>query len=55
LSAEDVYLAARIVARFGQGRDAEQVDITITQPDGSERTVQVVPMPADDIPQEWYI
>jgi hypothetical protein len=55
LSAEDVYLAARIVARYGQGRDAEQVDIQVTQPDGSERTVQVAPFKIDEIPQEWYI
>jgi predicted ribosome quality control (RQC) complex YloA/Tae2 family protein len=55
LSAEDLYLAARIAARFGQGRDAEQVDINITQPDGSERTIQVVPFKIDEIPQEWYI
>jgi hypothetical protein len=55
LSAEDLYLAARIAARFGQGRDAEQVDINITQPDGSERTIQVVPFKIDEIPQAWYI
>jgi len=55
LSAEDVYLAARIAARFGQGRDAAQVDMMITQPDGSERTIQVAPLNSDDLPQEWYI
>lgn len=55
VSAEDVYLAARIAARFGQGRDAAQVDMTITQPDGSERIIQVAPLNSDDLPQEWYI
>jgi hypothetical protein len=55
LSAEDVYLAARIVARFGQGREAEQVEITVRQMDGSERTIQVVPFGSEEIPQEWYI
>lgn len=55
MSAEDLYLAARIVARYAQGRNAEQVDIQVTQPDGSERTVQVTPFKMDEIPQEWYI
>lgn len=55
LSAEDVYLAARIVARFGQGREAQQVDIVVRQKDGSERTLQVVPMLAEDIPAHWYL
>jgi hypothetical protein len=55
VSAEDVYLAARIAARFGQGRDAAQVDMMITQPDGSERIIQVAPLNSDDLPQEWYI
>jgi len=54
-SAEDLYLAARIAARYGQGRDAEQVDINITQADGSERTIQVAPFKIDEIPQDWYI
>jgi len=54
-SAEDLYLAASITARFGQGRDAEQVDINITGIDGSERTIQVKPLKAEDMPKEWYI
>ena len=55
LSAEDVYLAARLVARFGQGREAEQVEITVRQIDGSERNIHVVPFAVDEIPQEWYL
>jgi hypothetical protein len=55
LSAEDVHLAARLVARYGQGRDAELVDIQITQQDSSVRTIQVAPFKIDEIPQEWYI
>lgn len=53
-SAEDLYLAASITARYGQGRDAEQVEVTITQKDGSERAIQVKPF-TKDLPQEWYI
>jgi hypothetical protein len=55
LNAEDVYLAARLVARFGQGREAEQVEITVRQIDGSERNIHVVPFAVDEIPQEWYL
>ncbi|MEC4748411.1 tRNA (5-methylaminomethyl-2-thiouridylate)-methyltransferase [Methylomicrobium sp. Wu6] len=53
-SAEDLYLAAGITARYGQGRDAEQVDVTVTDKDGSERMIQVKPL-AKDMPQEWFI
>ncbi|MGJ0483458.1 MAG: tRNA (5-methylaminomethyl-2-thiouridylate)-methyltransferase [Methylomicrobium sp.] len=53
-SAEDLYLAAGITARYGQGREAEQVDVTIMDKDGSERTIQVKPF-AKDLPQEWRV
>lgn len=52
---EDLQLAARLVARFGQGRDAEAVNINIHLKDGDTREMVVVPMPVSDIPQEWYI
>ena len=53
-SAEDLYLAAGITARYGQGREAEQVDVAIMHQDGTERTLQVKPI-ARDMPQEWFI
>jgi tRNA-uridine 2-sulfurtransferase len=55
LSAEDLYLAASITARYGQGRDAEQVDMAIMEKDGSERTIQVKPLAVDKMPEEWLI
>lgn len=55
-SAEDLYLAASITARYGQGRDAEQVEVTIEYQDGSERLLQVKPMLEQDIPAKaWFI
>ena len=54
-SAEDLFLAARITARYGQGRDAEQVDVSIADKDGNERIIKVKPFAADEIPQEWFI
>jgi len=54
-SAEDLYLAARITARFGQGREAEQVDVAITDKYGLERMITVAPLPKAEIPKSWYI
>ena len=55
LSAEDLNLAARILARFGKGRDAESVCVKIVQLDGVEHDVDVSPMRSADIPANWYI
>jgi tRNA-specific 2-thiouridylase len=52
---DDLELAARLVARFGQGRDAEAVSINITRKDGSIRELVITPMPANEIPQDWYV
>ncbi|GAB6141395.1 DUF814 domain-containing protein [Methylosoma difficile] len=54
-SAEDLFLAASITARFGQGREAEQVAVDITFQDGSVRSLQVKPIKKEDFPKEWYI
>ena len=54
-SAEDLYLAAGITARYGQGREADLVDVAMTGIDGSERSIQVKPLRADEIPEEWFI
>jgi tRNA-uridine 2-sulfurtransferase len=55
LSAEDLYLAASITARYGQGRDAEQVDMAIMEKDGSERIIQVKPLAGGKLPEDWII
>ena len=55
VSAEDLYLAASVVARYGQGRNARQVDINVTDKDGSERTLQVKPLKNEEILKEWYV
>ncbi|MGZ8916401.1 MAG: tRNA (5-methylaminomethyl-2-thiouridylate)-methyltransferase [Methylobacter sp.] len=54
-SAEDIYLAASITARFGQGRDAGQVDMNVMQKDGSERIILVKPLTTEELPKAWYI
>ncbi len=51
----DLVLAARLVARFGQGRDAEHVTIEIGEPGKQPQRLEVSPMPSAEIPQSWYI
>ena len=55
ISADDIELAARLTARFSQGRDAEQVTVEVKPLDGEARRLEVVPLSADDIPAGWYL
>jgi tRNA-specific 2-thiouridylase len=52
---DDLQLAARITARFGHGKTAEQVDIEAVYPDGEVQQLQVSPLPPDQLKEEWYI
>lgn len=54
-SAEDIDLAARIAARFSNGRDADEVTVQVVTLDGGEWELPVVPMARSDIPKEWYV
>ncbi len=54
-SEEDLILAGQITARYGQGRDAEMVEIVVREQGREERTFQVKPLQADKIPQEWFV
>ena len=51
----DSLLAARLTARFGHGRDAAEVEVSVTDIQGTTRAVRVAPMPANEIPPEWYL
>ena len=51
---EDFELAGRILARYGQGRDADRVTVTI-KTGNEESEIQVKPLPADQIPREWLV
>lgn len=51
----DIGLAARLAARFSQGRHADLVEVTVTERGQASRSVEVIPLPSDEIPQEWYI
>ncbi|MBF0096840.1 MAG: tRNA (5-methylaminomethyl-2-thiouridylate)-methyltransferase [Magnetococcales bacterium] len=53
-SDSDLTLACRLTARFGQGRHSPQVTIRIAH-QGQEALRQVAPLPAEEIPESWYI
>ncbi len=53
--ANAIELAARLTARFSKGRDAGQVTVEVNDRDGNSRMLAVRPMPADEIPAEWYL
>ena len=55
LSEEDANQAARIAARFSQGREAEKVSVKLTRLNGEESMLDIVPMPASEIKKEWYV
>ena len=55
VDADDLGLAARLTARFSQGRDAATVRIAVTERGGAPRTLDVTPLSGDEIPREWYI
>ena len=52
---DDLELAARLVARYGQGRDAEQVTVKATRPDGAATTLTVAPMHPSEVPDHWHV
>jgi tRNA-specific 2-thiouridylase len=55
VGADDIELAARLAARFSQGRDAEHVTVEIRQTDGMTHSLQVIPMASEAIPGAWYV
>ncbi|NOQ63795.1 MAG: tRNA (5-methylaminomethyl-2-thiouridylate)-methyltransferase, partial [Methyloprofundus sp.] len=55
VSAEDLHLAAQIMARYGQGRDAEQVDVMVRDLAGNESIIQVKPLATNELPKEWFV
>jgi len=48
-------LAAGIVARFGQGRNADEVELDITIPEQGHQQIKTAPLAADEVLQEWYV
>ncbi len=55
LGGDDVETAARVVARYSQGRTAERVDVQITRPGGASEVVPVRPFLPPEIPDGWHV
>ncbi len=55
LDGNDLKLAAGIAARFGQGRDVEQVSFQMVTTDGRTTRLVVAPMKPVQIPHTWYL
>ncbi len=51
----DVELGARVVARYGQGRNADQVIVVAEQPNGVAQELAVAPLPPTEIPAAWHV
>jgi tRNA U34 2-thiouridine synthase MnmA/TrmU len=54
-SEADIALAAAILGRYGQGRDAASVLIRLELPGGGARELDVAPLPAHQIPVHWHV
>ncbi|QFY89315.1 tRNA (5-methylaminomethyl-2-thiouridylate)-methyltransferase [Magnetovirga frankeli] len=52
---EQIEQAARILARYGQGREAQQVGISHTDRQGQTRLLQVAPLHPDDLKADWLL
>ncbi len=55
LSGDDVDLAARITARFSQGRNADKVEVEVHLPEGNPQTLTVAPIALEAIQKDWYL
>ena len=55
LKEEDYPLAAAIVARFGQGRHADEVEMDVAIPEQNSQLVRTSPLATENVPQEWYV
>ena len=54
-SDDDICLAARIVARYSQGRDSNEVDVECRTLSGDTRILTVKPLLATDIERAWHV
>ena len=51
---DDIRLAARLVARYSKGRDGDAVEVRIVE-QGIARSLNVTPLPVQEIPNTWVI
>jgi tRNA U34 2-thiouridine synthase MnmA/TrmU len=53
--ASDLQLAARLTARFSQGKEDEEVTVAVCNTEGGQQLVAVRPMSPAEIPGDWYL
>ena len=54
-SEQDLILAARITARFGQGRAESEVKVQCVRTNGEKSQIIVAPFLSNEIPESWYL
>ena len=52
---DDLVLAARVLARYSQGRTAAEVTVGIDRPDGSSESLRVTPFSPAEIESGWHV
>jgi len=52
---DDLLLAARLTARFSQGRMADTVSVEVHPRGLAVRSLDVIPLPPNEIPESWYL
>ncbi len=55
VSEADIELAARITARYSQGKNDERVELELRESEGAVRALSVAPLSPAEIPQEWMV
>ena len=55
LEHHELELAARILARYSQGREASHVNVGAHHPNGVVDMLSVPPLPAEELPQHWHV
>lgn len=54
-NADDLHVASRIVARYGQGRNESSVLAQIHFPSGAQQNLSIRPFAAHEIPESWHV
>ena len=55
LTPEDAVLAARIAARYSQGRAADAVTVRLNRPGTIAEELRVAPLPPMELPPAWHV
>ena len=52
---EDLKIAAKILARYSQGREQDSVDVEVKLTVGVAQKFSVKPLGVDEIPKAWFV